>query len=1108
MRQFRSILPALLALATAGAASAAPGYYRFPAERAGTVVFTAEGDLWTVPLAGGTARRLTTHPAEETQAAIAPDGRSVAFVAAYDGVPDIYIMPLAGGAPRRLTFDGGRVSIAGFDPRGAVVYASENLSGPTLRRVLRTVDPASGATAEIPLADANEAAFGDDGAVYFTRYGLHMSGDNARDYRGGAMAQLWRWSGTEGVEAQRVAADLGANLSRPMVSGGRLYAVSDAGGVANLWSMAADGSDRRQLTRHADHEVRGATLGSGRIVYQHGADLRVFELATGEDRLLPIELVSDFEQRRERFLRKPLLFASGATFAPAGDRAVLAVRGRIALAGTGPLRRIEVALPDGARARNAVLSLDGKTVFAIVDAGAGSEVWRFPADGTPGGEPLTTDGSAHRWRLYPSPDGRWLAHDDKQGRLWTTDLRAGGTRLLDQSVHARDDAFQALAWSPDGRWVAVSRPDTPRQIAQVVLLETGGSRKAVLTSDKYDSGAPAFSRDGRWLYFLSDRAFQTSVQGPWGDRNTGAFFDRRTRVYALALQADTRFPFQPRNELPGPKDAADAATTGGKAKDAPAKDAAPALPAIETDGLAARLYEVPVAPSNYAALALDGERLYLLDRDSAPDAKPVLKTLAISAESPQPEVFLADVQSFALSADAKKLLLVKVGGDPTAPQAPGELLIVDAGAKAPADLSKAQVRLADWNLAIDPAAEWRQMFDDAWRMHREFSFDPAMRGQDWDAVRARYAPLLARVNDRAELDDLLAQMMAEHGILHSQVRGGELRADPEAVPGAALGAAWAQADGGVRIVRIWRTEAELPSERGPLQQPGVDAREGDLLTAIDGRPVRTPGDIAMALRQRAGQQVLLSLRRASAPEHRTVVVPVALDREAALRYGDWVQGTREAVERAGGGRIGYLHLRAMGAGDMGSFVREFYANYDRDGLVIDVRRNRGGNIDSWVIEKLLRRAWSFWQPAGSAPFWNMQQTFRGHLVVLADPFTYSDGETFAAGIKALGLAPVIGMHTAGAGIWLSDRNRLVDNGIARVAEFGVFDTQGRWMVEGRGVAPDIAVDNLPHATARGEDAQLAAALDYLTRKLAEQPIPPARAQPIPPRGTPGHDGSR
>ena len=1104
-----TVLPAALAaLLLSTAAAAAPGWYRFPAERGGTVVFTSEGDLWTVPLSGGTARRLTSHPAEESQAAISPDGTQVAFVAAYDGVPDVYVMPLAGGEPKRLSFDGGRVAISGFAPDGAVVYASENVAGPSWRRVLRAVDPVRGTTREYPLADAWDAAFAGDGALYFTRFGLAVTGDNARDYRGGALATLWRWDGRDGVEARRVAADLGANLGRPMWWNGRLHVVADADGVANLWSMDADGGDRRPLTRHRDFDVRGASLGDGRIVYQHGADLRVLDLASGEDRVVPVVLASDFEQRRERFLRKPLAFAASVGFAAAGDRVVLGARGRIALAGTGPLRRIEVALPGDARARNAVSSVDGKAVFAIVDQGASSEVWRFPADGTPGGEAMTRGDGTHRWRLHPSPDGRWLAHSDKQGRLWITDLREGGTRLLDESEHARDDAFQGVTWSPDGRWLAAARPDTARQIDQIVLLEAAGKRKAVLTSDKYPSESPAFSRDGRWLYFLSDRAFQPTPSGPWGDRNTGAFFDRRTKVYALALQAGNRFPFAPRDELAPAK-----AGNGGAA---PAKDGkgakdggdAAALPAVELEGLAARLFEVPLAAGNYAALATDAERLYLLDRDAAADAKPVLRTLAISDTAPQPEVFLADVQSFFLSADAKKLLLVKTGNDPAAPQAPGEMLIVDAGAKAPADLSKAQVRVNDWNLAIDPAAEWRQMFDDAWRMHRQFSFDPGMRGVDWDAVRERFRPLVARVNDRAELDDLLAQMSAEVGLLHSQVRGGEFRADPEAVPGAALGAAYEDAADGVRIARIWRTEAELPSERGPLQQPGVDAREGDRVLAVDGRPVRTAGDIAMALRQRAGQQVLLELKRGSAAPHRTVVVPVALDRDATLRYGDWVAGNREKVEAAGGGRIGYLHLRAMGAGDMANFVREFYAQYDRDGLVIDVRRNRGGNIDSWVIEKLLRRAWAFWQPPRGAPYWNMQQTFRGHLVVLADQLTYSDGETFAAGVKALGLGPVVGMRTAGAGIWLSDRNRLVDNGAARIAEFGQFDREGRWLIEGRGVAPDVEVDNLPHATARGGDAQLDAALGILAQRLREQPVVQPPAQPIPPRATPAHDGSR
>jgi len=239
------------------------------------------------------------------------------------------------------------------------------------------------------------------------------------------------------------------------------------------------------------------------------------------------------------------------------------------------------------------------------------------------------------------------------------------------------------------------------------------------------------------------------------------------------------------------------------------------------------------------------------------------------------------------------------------------------------------------------------------------------------------------------------------------------------------------------------------------------------------------------------------------------VLPVRLDREAALRYSDWVEGRRARVQADSDGRIGYLHLRAMGPQDIASFARDFYAQFDREGLIIDVRRNRGGNIDSWIIEKLLRRAWAFWQPPRGAPYTNMQQAFRGHLVVLADALTYSDGETFAAGIKALGLAPVIGTRTAGAGIWLSDRNRLVDGGTARIAEFGQFEVgSGRWLIEGLGVAPDIEVDNPPRASFLGEDAQLEAALAHLRRRLQDAPLPALQAEPIPPRGQPGSDVRR
>jgi len=403
---------------------------------------------------------------------------------------------------------------------------------------------------------------------------------------------------------------------------------------------------------------------------------------------------------------------------------------------------------------------------------------------------------------------------------------------------------------------------------------------------------------------------------------------------------------------------------------------------------------------------------------------------------------------------------------------------------------------------VEPVAEWRQMFLDAWRMHREFSFDPNMRGTDWDAVRARYEPLLPRVADRDELDDLIGQMTAELGILHSQLRPGDERKDDEVAKPASLGADFERAAGGMRVAHIYRTDPELPDQRSPLARPGVKVHEGDVLTAINGRAVRNPADLADALANQAGRQVLLELKRGAANVE-TVAMPVDGRAEYGLRYSDWERSRLERVQQRSDGRIGYLHLRAMGGGDIADFAREFYTNIFKEGLIIDVRRNNGGNIDSWIIEKLLRRGWMFWTYPDSPPDWNMQQTFRGHLAVLIDERTYSDGETFSAGIKSLGLAPLIGQRTAGAGVWLSDRNRLVDGGMARVAEnpqFGGRD--GRWIVEGRGVAPDIAVANLPHATFVGGDAQLDAAIDYLQKKMAEEPVTEPKPQPIAPRGTP------
>ncbi|WP_394781209.1 S41 family peptidase [Undibacterium sp.] len=1093
----------LLSLALAGAfapAFAGDAYYRFPSIRADSVVFTAEGDLWRVGSSGGQAIRLTTHPAAETNSAISRDGKWLAFSASYEGAQEAYVMPLAGGLPKRLTFENGAVSVLGWTAQGEVLVTTQNSTGPSAHRIIAAVNPQSMARRVFPVADANEAALDDSGkTLYFTRYGLHMTNDNVRHYRGGAYAQMWRYDLQGKDEAQPLFAGDTSNNKRPMWWNGRLYFVSDRDGADNLWSMNPDGTDKRALTSHKDWDVRNASMGDGKIIYQLGADLHVFDIAQQGDKLLKIDLVSDFDQQRSRQIKSPLDQLTDIQLSNKDERIIITARGRVSIAGTGSQRRIEIAVPEGSRARDAVFSHDDKWVYAIVDTTGENEIWRFPSNGAGPGEQLTRDGDSHRWQLYPSPDGKWLAHTDKRGRFWLLDLATKKDTVIDDAGKIGVDQHEEVVWAPDSKTLAMVRATNSAQREQIGLYVLDSKELAFVTTDRYNSSSPAFSPDGKWLYFLSDRNFKLANGAPWGDRNMGPVFDKRSGVYALALQPGNRFPFKPDDELskpdPAKNDKADKDAKDGKNATAAATDKKPATPAsppVMLAGLAARLYEVPLAAGNYRSLAADDKRLYFMEQDIGSEGKATLKTLAINRSSPQPEVFVAGVRYYDLSNDKKRVFYRTFTAS-----GPGEFVIVEAGAKQPTDISKAKIKIDDWSFTSNPREEWKQMFADAWRMHRDFLYDTKMRGRDWLKIRSKYAPLVDRITDRAELNDILGMMVAEVGALHSQVAPGDIRkGSPEGQP-SGLGAVLSRTAEGYRIDRIYRSEPELPADRGPLAQADMDIKEGDVITAVNGRPVLQERDISDLLLNQAEKQVLLNVKRGTAAAKPFVVMPVSMTKQNGLRYSDWEQSRSRRVDDESQGKIGYLHLRAMGQNDIASFARDFYSNINRDGLIIDVRRNNGGSIDSWIIEKLLRKAWAFWSSPNNQPNSNMQQTFRGHLVVLVDELTYSDGETFAAGVKALGIAPLVGRRTAGAGVWLSDRNRLADNGMVRVAESGQFAADGHWLIEGIGVIPDVEVDNPPHATFAGEDRQLETALQMLQKKLKDQPVKPYAPQAIP-----------
>jgi len=1067
MSIFRRVWP-LLALW--GPVSAAPGFYSSPTLHGDTVVFTAEGDLWKVPAAGGTAQRLTTHPGRESLAAISPDGKTIAFSAQYEGPTEIYVMPIEGGQPRRLTWNGEGALTVGWTPQGKVLYATKSYS--TLpNEQLVAIDPATGDESLLPLDQASEGVMTEDGKrLFFTR--LPFQGSRTKRYQGGTAQNLWRYD-DGGEEAVPLTANYAGTSKNPMWWQGRLYFLSDRSGVSNVWSMKTDGSDLQAVTKHPDYDIKVAHLDQGRIVYQQGADLHLLTLKDHSDRVIPITLASDFDQTRERWVKRPLDYLTGAHVSPDGDRIVFTARGGVFVAPVEATSRfVTVPHKDGVRYREANFLPDGKTLIAQTDETGEIEMVKLPANGIGQPELLTQDGKIYRYGMVASPDGKHVAWQDKNQELWVRDLDAKVSKKVSTSVHGN---FEGLTWSPDSRWLAFSEA-AANTFRQIKLYHLTDGKLIAATSDRVISFAPAWSTDGKWLFFLSDRELRSLVNSPWGSRQPEPFFTESTRIYALPLQKGLRSPFEPADELHPHQP--ESVPRRGEKKDA---DESPAPPAIDTDHLGEALYEVPGPSGNYTNLVAAPKHLFFLSKTPGFETKPRLMRLDISDKEPRAKIFAEDVREWELSGNHKQVML----------RVADAFYVVPADGELPAKLEKA-VPLDRWSFSIDPKEEWRQIYVEAWRMMRDFFYDPDLHGVDWPAVKKKYEPLIDRVADRSDLSEVIQEMAGELSALHTFVSYGDLREGTDRIQPSSLGARMIRdiAAGGWRVDHIFRADPDYPRELSPLAKPGVEIREGDVVVSINGTPTLSVPNPQQLLLQQGNQPIVLEMKAAGATDKATrqvVVKPLTLEAARDLRYSEWEYTRRLETEKLGEGKIGYVHLRSMGATSVVEWARQFYPVFDRQGLIIDVRHNTGGSTDSIILEKLLRKAWFYWSARTGNPTWNMQYAFRGHLCVLCNERTASDGEAFSEGIKRLNLGKVIGTRTWGGEIWLDVRRWLVDNGMCSVGETGVFGPEGTWLIEGHGVDPDEVVDNAPHATFQGRDVQLETAVKHLQGLVAKDP---------------------
>lgn len=1050
----------------------------YPAIHGNTIVFTAEGDLWSVGIDGGTATRLTSARGIESHAAISPDGRTIAFSAQYQGPTEVYTMPIDGGLPVRRTYEGEYAIVVGWTPGGEVIYSTSYFS--TLpNRQLALIDLKTDQKTLVPLAQASTGVYTETGdTLFFTR--LPFQGSHTKRYKGGTVQKIWRYIKGDSA-ATPLTADYEGTSKDPMLWKGRVYFASDRDGTMNIWSMNFDGKDLRQETFHSGFDISSPSLSDGRISYHEGADIYIYDIATKKDRLVPIELSSDFDHEVTQWVKKPMKYLTSAHISPNGDRVVLTARGQVFVVPASGGRLVEVTRKSGVRYRNARFMPDGKTLELQSDQSGNLEFWTYPANGVGKGEQLTDEGRGFRNQGHPSPDGKYLAYTDRQHQLIILDIASKKVKVIAKTEWGD---YDHLTWSPDGRWLAYDKPD-PNTYSQVMICNLSGDSSYALTDDRVNSYSPCWSPDGMWLYFLTDRTFNSTVKSPWGAYQPEPYFDKTTDIYAIALKKGEKFPFAPPNELQdtSANEPAKAETVKGKGK-SKSVDVE-----IDLSGIQARTYQVPVPAADYAELSMNNEALFTLDEPNS--GKPKLEAIAIKNKDVSVKTLVEGAHGYELSGNGKKLMVRKGEG----------IYVIDASSNPPAKLDKDAVDLKDWTFSFNPKEEWREMFIDAWRLERDYFYDPNLQGVNYEATLKRYLPLVSRVTDRAELSDLIGQIVGELSALHTFVFGGDIRKPTYDISVGSLGALLTrdESDGGYKISHIYKGDPNYPNDISPLAKPGLDIAEGDVITTINGVSTLSEPSPNKLLENQVGKQVLLRLKSGkTGKEFQEVVVPISQNRFASLRYNQWEYTRRMIVDKESHDKIGYVHLRAMGTSDFSQWVRDFYPVFNREGLIIDVRNNRGGNIDSWVLEKLLRKAWMYWKPRGGKPLWNMQYAFRGHIVVLCNQFTASDGEAFTEGFKRLHLGKVIGMRTWGGEIWLSFDNTLLDNGIASAAELGVYGPGGHWLIEGHGVDPDIVVDNTPHVTFDGHDTQLQEAIKYLMKEIRDHPVtvPPPPAYPI------------
>jgi len=1105
---------------------------RYPDASATQIAFAYAGDIWVAPKAGGEAVRLSSPRGEESFPKFSPDGSLIAFTGNYDGNQDIYVMPATGGLPRRITHHGAPDRVLEWFPDGKqILFATSMTSYKDRFNQLYRVSADGGLPVKLPMPYGEFGAIAPDGkSIAFNPISVDFR--TWKRYRGGMNPDIWLLN-LESFRARNLTQS-GAAESIPMWHGDTLYFLSDRDTTKhfNIWAYETKRDKFRQVTSFTDYDVRFPSIGPNDIVFENAGRLYLLDLKTDKPKEIQITVTTDRSTLKPR-LESVSGRIANATLSPSGRRALFEARGDIfsAPAEHGVVRNLTRS--SGVAERFPAWSPDGKLIACFSDSSGEYELTvrnaeRNVTNDLAGEErTLTKLGPGFRYTPQWSPDSKKVLWIDQAMKMWVHDFDTQTNRFIDQQLwmyHGELNGF-AVNWSGDSRWIAYPLDLRNRNSAVAIYDYKEGKRHQV-TTGFYNDEMPVFDPDGKYLYFRTGRSFSPS----YSDLDNSWIYANTMNLAAIPLRKDVASPIAPRNEEEGEKkkdDKTDDKKKDGDKKDDPKKngdkkedekkaegeekkpdakeddkaeekkettrkeedkkdDKKPKAVEIDFDGIEERVVILPTKSGRFNNLAaVSGKLLYrrLPRTGSADDKTPAM---FYDLEKREDKTMLDDVNGFELSADRQKMLVVK----------DGSYAIVE-----PKEGQKMDKKIATggFEAMVDPVAEWRQIFTDAWRFERDMFYDPGMHGVDWNAMRARYGKLLAEAVTRWDVNFVIGELIAELNASHTYRSGGDTERSTERGVGY-LGCDFVLTNGAYRIAKIINGAPWDSEVRSPLLRPGLtNVAEGDYLLAVNGEPLDIQEDPWAAFQGLGDKPVILTINDKPGVQGAREILVQTLSSEARLRHLAWINANRLAVEQASDGQIGYVYVPDTGAGGQDELVRQWRGQVTKSGLIVDERFNSGGQIPDRFVELLNRPLRNLWGVRDGADWpWPPVANF-GAKAMLINGWSGSGGDCFPFYFKQSKLGPLIGGRTWGGLIGITGAPPLVDGGSVTVPTFGIYDAKGEWIIEGYGVDPDIEVVDDPGEMARGKDPQLERAVFEVMKAIRQDSMPEVKKPKYPNR---------